>query len=79
MKRNNDEKAAPTDDKNSSKTVTDDGDSDDDTESFMKRREKEWLAPKSGPRSVRVGENYQCVIPDLVQTRTKNAAAEDST
>ena len=34
-------------------------------EESAKRRERQWLAPKSGARSTRVGESYQCAIPEL--------------
>ena len=36
-----------------------------DCEAATKRREREWLAPKTGQRATRVGDNFQCVIPEL--------------
>lgn len=42
--------------------TTDDGSDDQEA---AKRREREWLAPKTGRRTTRVGESFQCVIPAL--------------
>lgn len=50
----------------------------DENESFSKRREKQWLAPKSGQRVTRVGEDYQCAIPDLVVDNTKKTPVDDN-
>jgi hypothetical protein len=35
------------------------------SEEDAKRREREWLAPRTGRRSTRVGEDFQCKIPEL--------------
>jgi len=35
------------------------------SEEDAKRREREWLAPRTGRRSTRVGEDFQCEIPEL--------------
>ena len=35
------------------------------SEEDAKRREREWLAPRTGRRTTRVGDDFQCAIPEL--------------